>query len=151
MIMRSMQSKKVAPKYPPERSNWVLRMFKSGKALRVIPDVSMLKMVGEAEVIPTISFSRLSQLRKLVDATPSSNYMWVFYGSLKVQQEGDYSFCSTSDDGSRIILDGTLLVDNDGLHGAKRICASRKRSANRDTGAAKKLANLQQYLLSVRI
>ena len=127
-ILRSMDSKKASSetKYPPERSNWSLRMFKSDKALRVIPDVSMLKMVGEAEDIPKIAFSRFSQFRKLVPETPSSNYMWVFYGSLRIKGEGWYSFCTTSDDGSRIILDGTLLVSNDGLHGAKRVCSSRK-------------------------
>jgi len=29
MLMRSMQSSKVAPKHKPTKSNWVLRMFKS--------------------------------------------------------------------------------------------------------------------------
>jgi len=126
MIMRSMDSRRFAPKHTPTKSNWALRMFKSNKALRHIPDVAMLKMVGEAEEVPKIAFSRFSQLRALVPETPSTNYMWVFYGSLLIEQEGMYEFCSTSDDGSRIILDGRLLVDNDGLHGAVRRCSSRQ-------------------------
>lgn len=86
----------------------------------------MLKMVGEAEEIKEISFNSISQLRQLVPETPSSNYMWVFYGSLRVEKKGTYSFCTTSDDGSRIILDGLLLVDNDGIHGAVKRCAERE-------------------------
>jgi hypothetical protein len=126
MILRSEKSAKFAPKHKPMKSNWALRMFKSSKQLRYIPDVTMMKMVGEAEEIPRVDFRRFSQFRKLVPETPSSNYMWVFYGSLKIEQEGDYELCTTSDDGSRIILNGQLLVDNDGLHGARRRCGSRK-------------------------
>ena len=87
--------------------------------------MSTLKLLGEAEEIATISFSNMYGLRKLVPETPSANFMWVIYGSLKIQQKGEYEFCSTSDDGSRIILDNYLVVDNDGLHGAFRRCALR--------------------------
>jgi len=33
MLMRSMESSKVAPKHKPTKSNWVLRMFKSENEL----------------------------------------------------------------------------------------------------------------------
>ena len=49
------------------------------------------------------------QLRHLVPETPSSNFMWVFYGSLLVQQKGMYEFCTTSAEGSRIKLNSFLL------------------------------------------
>jgi len=157
MIMRSMESRKFAPKHTPTKSNWALRVFKSDKPLRRIPDVSMLKivnkaqeaptiafprlsqlttltavsdsstlkLVGEAQEVPRVALSSLSQLRALVPKTPSNDYMWIFYGSLLIKQGGMYSMCTTSVDGSRVILNGRLLVNNDGLHGATRRCASR--------------------------
>lgn len=124
-LMRSKDATKVAPKHRPTKSNWFMRIYKSSKELSSIPEVSTLKLLGEAEEIATISFSNMYGLRKLVPETPSANFMWVIYGSLKIQQKGEYEFCSTSDDGSRIILDNYLVVDNDGLHGALRRCASR--------------------------
>ncbi|MEZ4699345.1 MAG: putative Ig domain-containing protein [Rhodothermales bacterium] len=39
-------------------------------------------------------------------------------GYLQIETAGDYTFYTTSDDGSRLWIDGALVVDNDGLHGA---------------------------------
>jgi mono/diheme cytochrome c family protein len=39
-----------------------------------------------------------------------------FEGYLKVDSDGDYKFHLTSDDGSKLFLDGKLVVDNDGVH-----------------------------------
>ncbi|HYX38542.1 MAG TPA: PA14 domain-containing protein [Oligoflexus sp.] len=38
--------------------------------------------------------------------------------TLQIAQEGDYSFQMNSDDGSKLSIDGKLLIDNDGLHQA---------------------------------
>ncbi len=40
-----------------------------------------------------------------------------FEGALAIDQEGDYTFHVASDDGSRILIDGKRVVDNDGIHG----------------------------------
>ena len=40
-----------------------------------------------------------------------------FTGQLRVPQKGRYSFFTTSDDGSRLYINGKLVVNNDGLHG----------------------------------
>lgn len=40
-----------------------------------------------------------------------------FSGTLNVPRDGRYRFWLTSDDGSRMYLDGRQLIDNDGLHG----------------------------------
>jgi len=42
----------------------------------------------------------------------------VWRGYLDVQQDGEYAFGSSSDDGSWIYLDGKLVLDNGGTHGA---------------------------------
>jgi hypothetical protein len=41
----------------------------------------------------------------------------VLLGVVEVPATGDWQFFSTSDDGSRVIVDGVVVVDNDGLHG----------------------------------
>ena len=40
----------------------------------------------------------------------------VFTHTLTVTSAGNYEFETTSDDGSRVYIDGNLVVDNDGLH-----------------------------------
>jgi|GEM_PF-2841424 len=40
-----------------------------------------------------------------------------FDGLIRVPAEGEYTFYTTSDDGSRLYIDGQLVVDNGGLHG----------------------------------
>ncbi len=42
-----------------------------------------------------------------------------YSGFLKVPKRGVYQFALTSDDGSRLVLDSQVLIDNDGLHGAR--------------------------------
>lgn len=41
-----------------------------------------------------------------------------FTGQIQIEVAGDYTFYTTSDDGSQLLIDGALIVDNDGLHGA---------------------------------
>ncbi len=39
-----------------------------------------------------------------------------FYGEISIYQEGSYNFYTSSDDGSMLYINGTLVVDNDGAH-----------------------------------
>src|SRR5262249_26496669 len=45
-----------------------------------------------------------------------SNYALHFEGFFKIDQDADYTFTLHSDDGSRLYVDGKLVVDNDGVH-----------------------------------
>jgi hypothetical protein len=40
-----------------------------------------------------------------------------FTGYIKVPADGNYTFYTNSDDGSKLYIDGVLVVNNDGLHG----------------------------------
>lgn len=46
-----------------------------------------------------------------------NDYAFVFDGYIRIPVDGVYTFYLTSDDGSRLHLNGKLLVDNNGLHG----------------------------------
>jgi hypothetical protein len=45
------------------------------------------------------------------------NFGYVFTGFLKVPMDGDYTFSLDSDDGSRLAIDGRVVVEHDGIHG----------------------------------
>jgi len=44
-------------------------------------------------------------------------YSSLHTGLIQIQQDGDYTFYLSSDDGSRLWIDGQLVIDNNGLHG----------------------------------
>lgn len=48
---------------------------------------------------------------------PGEKVAFVYRGFLKVPQDELYRFALTSDDGSKMWIDGDVVVDNDGLHG----------------------------------
>ena len=46
------------------------------------------------------------------------DFAFRFRGVVQIIDAGSYTFYTTSDDGSRLWIDGSLVVDNDGLHSA---------------------------------
>ncbi|UCG27930.1 MAG: alpha-L-fucosidase [Bacteroidales bacterium] len=78
---------------------------------------------GEWEQLP--DFNQLDPLRKglvteigLSQVRPRENYFGiVFSGKIKISEPGEYLFYTESDDGSRLYVNGEMIVDNDGLHG----------------------------------
>jgi hypothetical protein len=44
-----------------------------------------------------------------------------YTGTFNINQEGGYAFRLLSDDGSRLIIDGNLVIDNDGQHSPKSV------------------------------
>ncbi len=54
------------------------------------------------------------------DISPASrefSFGFVFLGTLKVPQDGEYTFLLDSDDGSRLSIDGKAVILHDGIHG----------------------------------
>jgi len=76
-----------------------------------LPDFSTLTPVASGQS-PTIDLSVTSEV---------NNFALVFTQQIIVGDEGDYHFSATSDDGSKIFIDNTLVVDNDGLHGPETV------------------------------
>ncbi len=46
-----------------------------------------------------------------------NGFAFVFEGDLSAPADGEYQFSIASDDGSRLLVDGDTVVDNDGIHG----------------------------------
>ncbi|WP_025740279.1 carbohydrate-binding protein [Aquimarina pacifica] len=55
----------------------------------------------------------------LNNAIESDYFGLTFEGYINVAQNGSYTFYTTSDDGSKLSIDGNVVVNNDGLHGTK--------------------------------
>ncbi len=79
---------------------------------------------GVWDVLP--DFEALSPVRRGTtsgfDFAPrdtSEHFGFRYSGYLRVPEEGVYTFYLVSDDGSRLYIDGQIVVDNDGLHGAQ--------------------------------
>jgi hypothetical protein len=53
-------------------------------------------------------------------ATRAEQCAIAFEGFLNVPEDGLFTFATASDDGSRLFIDGELVVENDGLHGMDR-------------------------------
>ena len=72
-----------------------------------IPDFEELEPVSEGS----------ADLCNLEPAERDKNFALVFEGYIMVPSDGIYSFYSDSDDGSKLYIDGELVVDNDFRHG----------------------------------
>ncbi len=65
----------------------------------------------------------------LFDISPrdrNDDFGFVFSGEIECPNDGKYSFTTSSDDGSLLLIDGKLVVDNDGIHGVKSASGSVK-------------------------
>ena len=78
---------------------------------------------GEWESLPR--FSKLTPTKEGIRDTitltrkeaTSSCYGIIFSGYIMIAESDFYTFRLTSDDGSRLFIDGKRLIDNDGIHG----------------------------------
>ena len=100
---------KVQPRradHPAETSPGLLYDYHEG-AWGALPDFDKLKPArrGTAEAF------NLTEVGHRGD-----NFGVRFTGYIDVPRDGIYSFFSASDDGSRLLIGSTLVVDNDGLH-----------------------------------
>ena len=84
-------------------------------AWKKIPDLSKLKPVDQG-VVYKPDFSLMK--------TPRRNFALRFDGFVKIDKPGKYTFYTVSNDGSKLYIDGKLIVDNDGEHGTKQLGGS---------------------------
>jgi hypothetical protein len=60
----------------------------------------------------------------LTPRTQEDFFNFQFTGYLNIAMDGIYTFRITSDDGSRLIIDGVVVADNDGKHGNKTVTSN---------------------------
>ena len=75
---------------------------------KAIPDFTSIKM-KHSSVTKTVQFP---------EQRAADHFALRFTGYITIPADGQYTFYTNSDDGSQLFIDGELVVDNDGLHGA---------------------------------
>ncbi len=83
---------------------------------------------AEGEIQSLENFSSLKHIRTdtvglpLIPAFVREDFYGLeFKGFIKIEENGVYTFITNSDDGTRLYLHDSLLVDNDGIHGPVRV------------------------------
>jgi hypothetical protein len=77
---------------------------------------------GSWDELPDVSTLKPSRTTTSdgVTAVPEGEYVCrIFTGHILIPEDDLYVFALTSDDGSRLLIDGIVVVDNDGLHGTQ--------------------------------
>lgn len=102
----------------PPRAPGLLSEFASrGTAeLKGLADFDSL-MAEYVRVDPNLAFGPTSSAWPGLPAKFVDRFQSRHTGYVRIPEDGAYTFHLASDDGSRLYLDGTLLVDNDGNHG----------------------------------
>ncbi len=99
---------------------FLLKTYKSAYSLSTMPDVNSLTYVGQA-FVSEITFNGEEKFQQAVPGTPGDWFAATFQGRFAVQTAGSYTFCTLSDDGSDLSVDGARVVDNGGLHGTRKM------------------------------
>ncbi len=93
--------------YDPDK-NGLNYSYYEGKWTK-IPDFSALTPEKTGKI------NNISDLAAMKDR---EDYWGIlFEGFIEIEKDGEYYFSTSSDDGSRLFIDGKQLVDNDGIHG----------------------------------
>lgn len=85
----------------------------------LLPDFGSLSPIATGQS-PTLSLAVTSE---------TETFGLVFTNTIVAPTAGAYEFFTTSDDGSRLYIDGELVVDNDGLHSPGTVIGLRTLSA----------------------
>ncbi len=77
-----------------------------------LPDFDKMKPVREGKIYK-LDIGRIN---------PRQDYFGLdLNGFINIEKEGDYTFFLTSDDGSKLLINNRVVVDNDGLHSDKEV------------------------------
>ena len=102
--------------------------FQLASAVSALPDFSVLDPVA-TDVVDIISFPATALAWDGAPSSLTDHFAAAFTGALMVREAGFYKLSLRSDDGSRLYIDGTLVVDNDGDHSMTTLSASLPLSA----------------------
>lgn len=76
----------------------------------------------KTEYVPSINFPKTDST--FAGSGLSDDVAAVFKGYLQFPFAGDYAFCLTSNDGSKLFIDDELIIDNDGVHSEVTKCSN---------------------------
>jgi subtilisin family serine protease len=102
------------PENPSITAEGVRVKYYALPALSVLPDYSTRAPYAQ-DVVPSINFNSTDGV--FITSGRADDVGAVFTGYVTVPSTGVYTFSTTSDDGSKLYVGSTEVVNNDGLHG----------------------------------
>ncbi len=110
---------------PADSLNGLLgEVFPLGGEVTALPDFSSLGDPSAIIAVPNLDIPvrGFDQGFPGVDGDLVEWFAIRFNGSFNVVEGGEYDLCLNSDDGSKLYLEDTLVVDNDGVHSSQEAC-----------------------------
>lgn len=101
---------------PDPGHGFIVNVYKLTHDVSNVPSMEETQAPVYSGVVPALDFENQSFPGGMED-----NYYVHASGILNIPQESNYVFRLISDDGSILRIDGEVVVDNDGLHGAEAI------------------------------
>lgn len=85
------------------------------------PSGSTVDNIPTSGALATGTFTSfdVDALQNQEDPGDTDNFSIRYTGYLQIDTSGSYTFYTTSDDGSKLYIDGTQVVNNDGAHGSQ--------------------------------
>lgn len=99
---------------PPQEPGVTLRVFDVQTPLNELCTLKPGQTPNHDKLMPTVDWSTTDDFGGIAD-----NFVSEASGHLIAPRAGTYVFRLVSDDGSRLTLDGSTVIDHDGLHGAE--------------------------------
>lgn len=96
---------------PGQQDGLTLRTYQLGQPLSALCTLKDGQTPNVDKAVPTID------LTTAADFGAEDNFVSHALAQLTVPEGGEHTFRLTSDDGSRLSIDGQVVVDHDGLHG----------------------------------
>lgn len=92
----------------------IAEFFNIGKAMEEFPVIPADRKPDLRRIDRKINFEHTTET---FPGTQMSDHFYVRWtGKVRIPRDGKYTFFTESDDGSRLWIDGKVLVDNGGLH-----------------------------------
>ncbi|WP_018930459.1 family 16 glycoside hydrolase [Gracilibacillus lacisalsi] len=105
-------SDEISNDLPPQESGVTLRVYDMARELTQLCTLRSGQTPNVDRLVPTIDFSTEDEFGL------SERFIAHALANLTVPEDGNYEFRLTSDDGSRLVIDGSMVIDHDGLHEA---------------------------------
>ena len=80
-----------------------------------------LASTGEIQTQATLNKAGFVSSLSTSPRAQSNNYAFIYEGFINLQSSGNYRFSLQTDEGSRMWVNNTLVVDNDGTHGCVKV------------------------------
>lgn len=96
------------------RPGLVAEFFNIGKPMEQFPAIAADRKPDLRRIDPKINYEQTSETFPGTDMADHFYVRWT--GKVRISKDSKYTFFTESDDGSRLWIDGKVIVDNGGLH-----------------------------------